>query len=261
MVDTTHQTIPRQLNLAIDDAHPRARAYGLREAHVSPLVGVRDEGGAGRIERSFRTSQARAWDYPDLGYPHSATAWAALVVDVDTPEKLKQVIYSGGALLPNWIVFNKRNGHAHACYPLARPVLEYPAANPAPLEYLADVEKKLIAALDGDPAYSAALARNPISRPRWRTETLWFRTEPWELSELDEAAASALPEGFELAAAAPGAVGRNCALFTGLMRWAGREANRFESVLMQAKLINESFSPAAPHARSEVYGEIRTPLS
>ena len=131
-----------QLYLDIEDAPPRVRAYGLSAAHPWPLVGVRDDDGAGRIVRSLRVQQRKAWEYTDVGYPHSATAWAAVVVDVDTPAKIHEVIHGGSSLLPNWIVFNRRNGHAHVCYPLASPVLEHPESNLAPLKYLADVEKE-----------------------------------------------------------------------------------------------------------------------
>ena len=235
-----------QLSLAIEDAPPRVRAYGLSEAHARPLVAVRDEGGAGRIVSSRRVSQSAAWQFSDLEYTHSATAWAALVVDVDAPEKLREILHGQTGLLPNWIVTNKKNQHSHVAYTLADPVLLHPSANIVPLEYLADVEKKLIVALDGDPAYSGALARNPIVKPRWRTQSLWFRKEPWTLEELDNAATWALPEDWKPATATPGAVGRNCAMFEGLMAWAGREAHRFESILMQAKAINATFSSPLP---------------
>ena len=109
-----------------------------------------------------------------------------------------------------------------------------------------DIEKKLIAALDGDPGYAGALARNPLTKPQWQTQTLWFRQHPWELSELDEAAESALPEGWTPATAAPGGVGRNCEMFEGLMTWAGRPANRFESILVQAHSINGEFATPLP---------------
>ena len=237
---------PTQLRLDIEDAPPKVRAWGLREAHAWPLVGVRGDGGAGRILRTLRMSQAQAWDFPDVGYSRSASAYCALVVDVDAPGKLRDVMAEGHPLLPNWVVFNRRTDHAHAVYPLANPVLEHPESNPAPLLYLADIEKKLLAALDGDPAYAGALARNPLTKPAWQTQTFWFRQTPWELSELSEAADSALPEGWTPATAAPGGVGRNCEMFAGLMSWAGRPVNRFKSLQVQAHWINAEFATPLP---------------
>ena len=242
----TEKVNPTQLCLAIEESPPKVRAWGLREAHAFPLVGVRDDGGAGRIVRTLRTAQAQAWGYPDVGYPRSASAYCAVVVDVDSPGKLQNVLAEGDSLLPNWCVYNRKTGHAHVVYPLAHPVLEHPESNPAPLLYLADIEKKLIAALDGDPGYAGALARNPLTKPQWQTQTLWFRQHPWELSELDEAADSALPEGWTPATAAPGGVGRNCEMFEGLMTWAGRPANRFESILVQAHGVNAEFATPLP---------------
>ena len=138
-----------------------------------------------------------------------------------------------------------KTGHAHVVYPLAHPVLEHPESNPAPLRYLRDIEKKLLAALDGDPAYSGALARNPLTKPQWQTQTLWFRQHPWGLAELDEAASVQLPPGWTPATAAPGGVGRNCEMFEGLMTWAGRPANRSGSLMVQAQGINSEFYLAA----------------
>ena len=235
-----------QLSLAISDAPMKVRAWGLREAHSRPLVGVRNDGGAGRIVRTLRTDQSKAWGYPDVGYPRSASAYCAVVVDVDAPDKLQGLLADGASLLPNWVVYNRRNGHAHVVYPLADPVLEHPESNPAPLLYLADIEKKLVAALDGDPGYSGSLARNPIAKPQWNTQVLWFRQHSWELSELDEAASVQLPPGWKPATAAPGGVGRNCSLFEGLMTWAGRPAHRFESLLVQAHSINAEFATPLP---------------
>ena len=160
--------------------------------------------------------------------------------------KLQNVMAEGDSLLPNWVVFNRKTGHAHVVYPLAHPVLEHPESNLAPLLYLADIEAKLLAALDGDPAYAGALARNPLTKPQWQTQVLWFRQHPWELSELDEAAESALPEGWTPAKAAPGGVGRNCEMFEGLMTWAGRPANLSGSLMVQAQGINSEFTWSLP---------------
>ena len=184
--------------------------------------------------------------YSDLEYPRSARSWAALVVDVDFPSRLWEHVGVGSSLLPNWCVVNRRNGHAHVVYPLADPVHLYPEANPAPLEFLADIEKKLIAALEGDPSYPGVMARNPIIKPSWGTEVHWLRMEPWTLDELNDAATLALPENWKPAQAVSGAVGRNCALFMGLCKWAGREANRFESIYRPALDINATFSPPLP---------------
>ena len=46
--DKLSQAKNEQLEFAIKDAPPKVRAWGLREAHPRPLVGERDDGGAGR---------------------------------------------------------------------------------------------------------------------------------------------------------------------------------------------------------------------
>ena len=232
----------RQLHFAIENAHPKVREYGLQEAHIAPFVGLRDVNG--RVYKSFRVLQADAWSYPDVGYINSANAYAAVVIDIDRPEKLNDIIYAGSSFQPNWVVFNHKNGHAHAAYTLQKPVLKYSKASPEPLQYLADIEKKMIQALDGDPGYTAHLARNPITKDCFGTETLWLRREPWMLDELNDAVMSHLPADWKpskLSESPEGAFGRNCTLFHSLMEWAGRKCNRYEDVMMQAQLINLEF--------------------
>ena len=141
------------------------------------------------------------------------------------------------------------SGHAHVVYPLlSDPVLEHPESNPAPLLYLADIEKKLLAALDGDPAYSGFLGTKPAHETAMaNSNVFWFRQHPWELSELDEAASVQLPPGWKPATAAlQEALAGTVPLFEGLMSWAGRPANRFESILVQAHFINSEFATPLP---------------
>ena len=45
--------------------------------------------------------------------------YCAVVVDVDDPGKLQNVLAEGDSLLPNWCVYNRKTGHAHVVYPLA----------------------------------------------------------------------------------------------------------------------------------------------
>ena len=232
----------RQLHFAIENAHPKVREYGLQEVHPIPFVGQRDA--YGRVYKSFRVPQDKAWEYPDVGYINSANAYAAVVIDIDRPEKLNDIILAGSSFQPNWAVFNHKNGHAHAAYTLQKPVLKYSTASPKPIQYLADIEKKMIQALDGDPGYTAHLARNPITKDCFGTETLWLRHEPWLLDELNDAVMSHLPADWKpskLSESPEGAFGRNCTLFHSLMEWAGRKCNRYEDVMMQAQLINLEF--------------------
>ena len=241
------ETTKRKLQLAIENAPPKVREYGLQEVHFKPYVGQRDANG--RIEKSFRVLQADAWSYPDVGYINSANAYAAVVIDIDRPDKLNDIIYAGSSFQPNWVVFNHKNGHAHAAYTLQKPVLKYSKASPKPLQYLADIEKKMIQALDGDPGYTAHLARNPITKDCFGTETLWLRREPWLLDELNDAVLRHLPAGWKpskLNELPAGSVGRNFDLFHSLMQWAGRKCNRYEDVMTQAQLVNSEFCTPLP---------------
>ena len=241
------ETRKRKLQLAIENAPPKVREYGLQEVHFKPYVGQRDANG--RIEKSFRLPQYKAWEYSDVGYVKSKNAYAAIVIDVDRTEKLHDIIYAGSSFLPNWTVFNLKNGHAHAVYTLQKPVLIHPEANLTPLQYLGDIEKKMIQALDGDPGYSAHLARNPITKDCFGTETLWLRQEPWLLDELNDVVMRQLPADWKsskINELPDGAVGRNCTLFHSLMQWAGRNCNRYEDVMLQAQLLNSDFPTPLP---------------
>ena len=232
-----------QLSLAIEYAPDRVRAHGLSEAHSRPLVGEKDF--SGQIY-SFRSSPEKAWGYPYLEFTRSATAYTAVVIDADDAERAEEIIYQEGGIMPNWFTTNLETGHGQAAYTLKKPVLRYPGSSSKPIEYLAHVERELIAAWNGDPSFTGVLARNPIPPPGAKTCTQWFRLWPWTLEELDEAASVELPKGGRAAKAADGAVGRNCALFDGLMKWAGYEANRFQSVNQQAYEINSGFTTPLP---------------
>ena len=109
-INTFMEKTKRQLHFAIENAHPKVREYGLQEVHPIPFVGQRDA--YGRVYKSFRVPQDKAWEYPDVGYINSANASAAVVIDIDRPEKLIKIIYAGSSFLPNWTVFNQQNGHA-----------------------------------------------------------------------------------------------------------------------------------------------------
>lgn len=149
-----------------------------------------------------------------------------LVVDCDHPDAVLRAVSSRRShALPNAVVENPRNGHAHAVWALSAPFPRTEYARRKPLAYAAAVTEGLRRALDGDRGYSGLLTKNPLHQT-WRTE--WLHTDTFSLDQL----AQALDEGGNMPPARwrqqksrkanPEGLGRNCALFDSARRWAYR---------------------------------------
>lgn len=147
-----------------------------------------------------------------------------LVVDVDHPDAALRALSSVGSHpLPNAIVSNPHNGHAHAVWALEEPVTRTEYARRKPLAYAAAVTEGLRRALDGDKGYSGLITKNPL-HDSWSTE--WLHTATWELAQLEEELGSNMPpprwrDAAKRRGAAVG-LGRNCALFETARTWAYR---------------------------------------
>ncbi len=89
-----------------------------------------------------------------------------LVVDVDHADDavLRAVSSVGSHPLPNAVVENPVNGHAHAVWAIAEAVTRTEYARRKPLAYAAAVTEGLRRALDGDAAYSGLMTKNPCTR-------------------------------------------------------------------------------------------------
>lgn len=147
-----------------------------------------------------------------------------LVVDVDHPDAaLRALSCVGSHPLPNAIVSNPANGHAHAVWALHEPVTRTEYAHRKPLAYAAAVTEGLRRALDGDKGYSGLMTKNPL-HDSWDVD--WLHTAPWELAQLeDELGTNMPPPRWREAAKRRGDVaglGRNCALFESARTWAYR---------------------------------------
>lgn len=150
---------------------------------------------------------------------------------------------------PNFIAENTANGHAHAIYALADPVLCHDAARAGPLYWLADIEAGYRRRLGADPSYGGLIVKNPV-HPQWRTH--WLRQQPYDLAELD---GWLWPEdkrrppriGFEAG------LGRNVSIFEATRKFAYRETlaikrlggtkgQLFIEVLAAAQATNAQFT-------------------
>ncbi|MFG3398745.1 replication initiation protein [Streptomyces parvus] len=148
-----------------------------------------------------------------------------LVVDVDHSDAVLRAVSSVGSHpLPNAVVENPVNGHAHAVWALEEAVTRTEYARRKPLAYAAAVTEGLRRALDGDAAYSGLMTKNPL-HTSWSTE--WLHGGLHTLGGLEEALGGHMPPGrwretkrFRTNITG---LGRNCSIFETARTWAYRE--------------------------------------
>ncbi|WP_301851165.1 replication initiation protein [Rhodococcus pyridinivorans] len=149
-----------------------------------------------------------------------------LVVDVDHPDSaLRALSAQGSHPMPNAIIENRRNGHAHLHWWLREPFTRTEYARRKPLAYAAAVTEGLRRAVDGDIGYSGLMTKNPVHAD-W--DTHWLLTEPYELGQIEQALGRNMPPAnwrrTRTHRESPTALGRNCMVFDSVRTWAYRPA-------------------------------------
>ena len=242
-IDTPPRPIQQNLP-GIEFAPHQVRAHGYSEAHTWPLVS------AGKVHGylSRRVHASEAWDWSSIEL-RSGRAWPCLCLDCDGPAaygRLMLAVTDRDIPLPNWIV-HRDSGGAHGVWTLARPVLRGPQARAHPLHLLARASEYLAEIIQADAGYNGVLSHNPMTPdPEQRLKTDWLRREPYPLAELAEV----VPFRWTRPRVPQTAIGRNCAMFEALMKWAGRAANQDLPTLPAAMAIYRetcSSYPAAAH--------------
>ena len=243
-----------QIPLPIDAAPLKVRAHGYRDAHVRPLVS-RGKGRDGEFRASWRVAPADAWAFPSLEL-RAANSWSVLVFDCDQArgtEAVIEALVDRRAPPPNWMVTRRPAGGTHVVYCLASPVHRGAEARARPLRLLGRVSEFLGEVLEADRGYAQVLSHNPMARPQGpNLSTTWSRREPYELREIAEV----IPLGWRRPRVSRTAIGRNCELFYGLMRWAGSPKNLGNDVLAAAVVANQVFDVPLDHG--EVAGIARS---
>lgn len=179
-----------------------------------------------------------------------------LCVDIDTPDAaLRALSAQGSHPMPSLIVENGKNGHAHAVWWLREPVTRTEFGSLKAIKYAESVTEGLRRAVNGDNGYSGLLVKNP-AHADWRPH--WLHRSPRSLVELDN---GLRPYGNMPPARwrrnkgyAAAGLGRNCALFDDVRRWAYREVRKYfgepdqlaAAVLDYAVLLNAEFSEPLP---------------
>lgn len=227
---------PVQLSLAlpgIEYAPLQVREHGLVETHTFPLVSPGKGRGVGY--RSFRVHASNAWGFPSLEF-RSATADTCIILDCDGKDgrsRLMLAVEDREIPIPNWVVF-RVSGGAHGVWTLARPVLRGGKTKKKPFVLLGRISEYLAQVVKADAGYNGVLSHNPIVPDEsQRLQTDWLRKRPYPLQELAEV----VPFGWRKPVIPQTAIGRNCAMFQALMKWAGSPANRGLPVLPAAWAI------------------------
>lgn len=151
-----------------------------------------------------------------------------------------------GLPAPSWTALNPHTRCGHIVYALGAPVCLSSAANRRPVNLLARIEAGLTMVLDGDPAFSGRITKNPANSahlPLWGDEQAVY-----SLKELAKALSDlgALPRYDDHKALTVSGVGRNVDLFDYLRKWSyarrGSYQDQFEweaVVFDRAVLRNE----------------------
>lgn len=183
-----------------------------------------------------------------------------LVVDIDHPDALMRAMWGRHAWMPNAVVENPHNGHAHAVWALAEPVTRTEYAHRKPLAYAAAVTEGLRRSVDGDKGYSGLMTKNP-THEHW--EAHWITDRFYSLPELDEhlSAADFMPPKTwrRTRRKNPAGLGRNCYLFETARTWAYREVRNHwgdpdglgETISLHVHMLNGEFSEPLPSNEAE----------
>jgi len=157
--------------------------------------------------------------------PHAVSN--LLVVDCDHEDALMRSLWDRRAWLPNAVVENPDNGHAHAVWALAEPVTRTEYARRKPLALAAAVTEGLRRSVDGDSGYSGLITKNPTDA-RW--DTHWVSDHLYGLNELRAGLADAglmpAPSWRRQRRRQPVGLARNCTIFETARIWAYQEARR-----------------------------------
>lgn len=187
-----------------------------------------------------------------------------LVVDIDHDDAALRAMWNRKCWLPNAIVENPLNGHAHAVWALLEAVTRTEYAHRKPLAFAAAVTEGLRRSVDGDQAYSGLITKNP-THEAW--EASWLTDHLYELNELrehlDEAGFMPPPSWTRTRRKKPVGLGRNCDIFESARTWAYREVRNHwgdpyslhDAITMHVHTLNAEYSEPLRHAEAKAIAE------
>lgn len=147
-----------------------------------------------------------------------------LVVDIDHDDSVMRAMWDRDGWRPNWVAENPANGHAHAVWVVADPIVSTSYQHRKPLGYAYAVTEGLRRSVDGDIQYPGKFMKNPLHE-KW--ELYEGNGQPYELSELDAHLSEVgfmPPHGWwKSPRVTVQGIGRNCTLFENARKWAYRQ--------------------------------------
>ena len=182
-----------------------------------------------------------------------------LVVDIDHEDAALRSMWGRQRWLPNAVVENPLNGHAHAVWALREPVTRTEYAHRRPLAYAAAVTEGLRRSVDGDAAYSGLITKNP-EHASW--DAHWLTDHLYSLDELTyhltDAGHMPAPGWARTRRKKPIGLGRNCDLFESARTWAYPLVRNYETrtpadsehfyreILSYVHELNQTYSAPLP---------------
>lgn len=182
------------------------------------------------------------------------------VFDLDYPTAYVDLFYDMvGVPVPNLIVENPENGHAHYVYELKTPIYQTDASKPKPIAFGNAVYSTLRELLKADICYAGLITKNALHK-HWRTHIL--RSEPYTLNQLAERL-DLTHHKIDKPISPDQAVGlgRNCCVFHTVRHWAYVEIRKYRgstynkwlnAVIEQCSKLNSQFT--LPMNHNEVRG-------
>ncbi len=113
--------------------------------------------------------------------PNHPAVMRWLCFDIDHPNALS-AYYDTGTPIPNIIIVNPENGHAHVCYRLRVEVGLIGQSRLAPINFMRAVYYSLRRSLGADAGYVGNLIKNPFAERMW--EVYITSVEDYDLIEL-----------------------------------------------------------------------------
>lgn len=194
--------------------------------------------------------------------PHAVSN--LLVVDIDHEDAALRAMWHRQAWLPNAVVENPSNGHAHAVWALSEPVTRTEYARRKPLAYAAAVTEGLRRSVDGDAGYSGLITKNPTHQA-W--EASWLTDHLYSLDELREHLDGSdfmpPPSWTRTRRKKPVGLGRNCDIFESARSWAYREVRNYwdnpyglhDAITAHVHALNAEYSEPLRHSEAKAIAE------
>lgn len=140
---------------------------------------IRSASDKGRRDNRVRNlSDALQYSYIQ---PNSSFNTSNVVLDIDRPFDINE-IFDKNLPIPNLVIFNPQNLHAHLWYILKDPVYSQRTFKGSrPYKYLTAIYKALVKSLNADRKFNKVLCKNPLHEA-WNTVSL--REESYKMGDL-----------------------------------------------------------------------------